>query len=291
MEAFNKIQKEDKQTIADRSFLEGFDERGLVALGATLGRDSRVSALGISEQAITMNTKLIVRNRHRKSSKNALVGDLASHSGTAGYSFDGAGSIFLREHSRSSAETDSAEANYMLLAPGKDARGRGGMNFVINSKGKGGRRSAPHEGTIRCFGSEGKWSLAIGCHTPAPSADQWKKELVLYRCGKPGHVRAEWQQMVARRTEPNFSSAAPIQTPSLPIQLHESGLVSVRSGVNQRLRVESPVGVQCKQRFGTAQCQNYAASELAMGQSRSSALIGNRTIAQQPTGTLQCSTM
>ena len=52
------------------------------------------------------------------------------------------------------------------------------------------------------------------CPTPAQPEDQSKREGICDRCGTTGHMQAECQEMVARRTETNSNSAAPRLTPS-----------------------------------------------------------------------------
>ena len=167
---------------------------------------------------------MIGRGRRGKSSRKALVLVSSSRPGAHNYSFKGYESPSDGVQSGSSLYWDSENEECMLGAHGKDARGKGRRNFVRNSKSKGERRSATHEVSIRCFRSDGKWHFANVCPTPSPPADRSKRELVRYSCGKSGDMQAEWQQMVARRTEPNSTAAAPIQTPrqgNLPYPIHK----------------------------------------------------------------------
>ena len=141
-EAFKNLADEDQQTPAVDAFCEGLKDRNVATLVATQARNSAARAVRIAAEAIAVNSKVIDakrQSRQSRSSKKALVGVSSSNAGAHDYSQDVTDSPVESEHSRSSVHSESEDADCMVGAPGKDARGRGRRNFKGNQKGRDGR--------------------------------------------------------------------------------------------------------------------------------------------------------
>ena len=127
-EAFKKLADEEQQTLAVHAFCEGLKDRNVATLVATQARNSAARAVRIAAEAIAVNSKVIDskrQNRQNRSSKKALVGVSSSHARAHDYSQDFSDSPAESEHSRSSVHSESEDADCMVGAPGKDARGGG----------------------------------------------------------------------------------------------------------------------------------------------------------------------
>ena len=131
-QAFKKLAEEEQQTLAVHAFCEGLKDRSVATLVGTQTRNSAAREVRKAAEAIAVNTKVIDSNRQSrlgKSSKKALLGDTSSHAGTHYYSFDGSDSQGESEPSSSSVHADSEDADFLVAAPGKDARGRARRNL------------------------------------------------------------------------------------------------------------------------------------------------------------------
>ena len=54
------------------------------------------------------------------------------------------------------------------------------------------------------------------CPNPPPTRDRTRKDIICFRCGKPSHIQANCQEVIARRSDSNAVPTPPAQTNATP---------------------------------------------------------------------------
>ena len=212
-EAFQKLAAEEKQTLAVHALCKVMSDRNMPPFVATQARDSAARALRIAAEGMAVNSKTVVMKRRGISSKNALVGVSSSHIAAYDYSFYSSESPFESVQSGSSVYPDSEDADCINGAHGKDASMRARRNFGRNSKSKGEGGQQCTLGPLAASVVEEKctWLMFARPQLQFEISPSWKS-LLFYRCGKTCHMQSDCQEIVARSTEANSTSATRAQT-------------------------------------------------------------------------------